>query len=96
MKKRNERKLEPYDEDGNYNYDDPFPTVPLKMEVDFIECKNYDYEEPIPYTKFAKGADELLKSSRFRQSINFTLRIVFLSILHSIFSYSISRKNFMY
>ena len=96
MKKRNERKLEPYDEDGNYNYDDPFPTIPFKMEVDFIECKNYDYEEPIPYTKFAKGADELLKSSRFRQSINFTLRIVFLSILHSIFSYSISRKNFMY
>ena len=52
--------MEPFDEDGNYNYDDPFPTVPLKMEVDFIECKNLDYEEPTPYEDFAKGIDGTL------------------------------------
>jgi len=57
LRERNERKLEPFDDDGNYNYDDPFPTVPLKMEVDFIECKNLDYEEPTPYEDFAKGID---------------------------------------
>ena len=49
--------MEPFDDDGNYNYDDPFPTVPLKMEEDFIECKNLDYEEPTPYEDFAKGID---------------------------------------
>ena len=58
LRARNERKLEPYDEDGNYNYDDPFPSIPLKMEADYIECENLDYDNPLPYQDFAKGIDE--------------------------------------
>ena len=58
LRARNERKLEPYDEDGNYNYDDPFPAIPLKMDADYIECKNLDDEEPLPYQDFAKGIDK--------------------------------------
>ena len=50
--------MEPFDDDGNYNYDDPFPAIPLKMDADYIECKNLEDEDTLPYQEFAKGIDK--------------------------------------
>ena len=40
LKARNERKLDPYNEDGDFKFDEPFPSTPQKMEFEFIECQN--------------------------------------------------------
>ena len=39
LKARNERHLEPHDEDGNFEFDEPFPNTPQKMPIEFVECQ---------------------------------------------------------
>ena len=39
LKARNERHLEPHDEDGNFEFDEPFPNTPQKMPIEFVECE---------------------------------------------------------
>ena len=39
LKARNERHLDPNDENGRFEFDEPFPNTPQKMPIEFVECE---------------------------------------------------------
>ena len=83
IKQQNDKRLNPHDEDGNFNYDEPFPPTPQKMPIDFIECESSD-GGPRTYANFAQAnaLDQDKKDSGICQ-YNINVYNVMYNVIHT-------------